>query len=58
MNTPQITAQMAAAHRSDMIAAAEASRLARQVRRGERRHTPKRHVRSPWARLATRPASS
>lgn len=55
MYTPQITAQMATAHRHDMIAAAAARRLARQVARDEHRPSVKRRLR-PWVLWTTRPA--
>ena len=60
MYSQQITAEMATAHRRDLIAAAEAGRLARQASRRERRAaTPRRRPRlwtRAWTRSTTQPA--
>jgi hypothetical protein len=56
MYSNQITADMAAAHNRDLVAAADARRLSRDVRRGERHATPTRRVRRSWTRSRTQPA--
>ena len=51
------TADLAAAHQRDMIAAADARRLSRQARRTDRPDASTPRVRRPWLRLRTRPAA-
>jgi hypothetical protein len=56
MYANQITVDMAATHRRDLTAAAAAHRLARQVRRAERRAGSTPRVRRSWLRSTTQPA--
>jgi hypothetical protein len=57
MLTSHMYAELAGARQRDRIAAAEAQRIAREARRGER-HTPAARVRRVRPTQATQPASA